>query len=66
MQTSPATYRRSVEYMLAPPPDCTIVQIAPPEPLATKRTSRDKDALGRDYALGRSLGLDAMNRWNDN
>jgi predicted patatin/cPLA2 family phospholipase len=66
MQTSPATYRRSVEFMLAPPADCTIVQIAPPEPLATKRTSRDKDALGRDYALGRSLGLDAMNRWNDN
>jgi predicted patatin/cPLA2 family phospholipase len=73
MRTSPAiaracrsaarTYREAVAFLNAPPADCAIVQVAPHTALATKRTSRDRSALDRDYALGRALGRDAITRF---
>ena len=57
-------YQRSVAFLHAPPPDCEILQVAPPVPLATKRTTQTRAALERDYALGRTLGADAIGRWS--
>jgi predicted patatin/cPLA2 family phospholipase len=59
-----ACYQRSVAFLHAPPPDCEILQVAPPVPLATKRTTQTRAALERDYALGRTLGADAIGRWS--
>ena len=57
-------YRRAVEFLHNPPSDCRIVQVAPKDPLATRRTTQDVALLERDYALGRELGADAMRRWS--
>jgi predicted patatin/cPLA2 family phospholipase len=64
IRRSPERYRRAVEFIHAPPADCSIVQIAPPALLSTTRTSRDGDKLRRDYELGRGLGLAAMQQWS--
>jgi hypothetical protein len=40
-----------------------VLQVAPAVALATKRTSRDRSALHRDYALGRALGREAIDRF---
>lgn len=56
-------YREGVAFASAPPADCTILQIAPSAALATGRTSRDRAALDRDYALGRALGREAIVRF---
>jgi predicted patatin/cPLA2 family phospholipase len=65
IQRSPAQYQRSVAFMHAPPPGCTVIQIAPPALLSTTRTSKDGEKLQRDYALGRELGLRAMQAWQE-
>jgi predicted patatin/cPLA2 family phospholipase len=57
-----AVYRSAVAFLRAPPPDCAIVHVAPTTALATRRTSRDRAALDRDYALGRALGSEAVDR----
>jgi predicted patatin/cPLA2 family phospholipase len=49
-------YQRSVAFLAQPPRGCRIVQVAPPVPLATKRTTQDRRALERDYELGRLAG----------
>lgn len=56
-------YFEAVSFILAPPPDCEIVHIAPEVPLATRRTTQDVRALQADYALGRKAGEVAMQRW---
>jgi len=61
---SPAQYQRSIDFIHAPPTDCSIFQLAPPELLLTTRTSRDGAKLSRDYNLGRELALDAMRWWD--
>jgi predicted patatin/cPLA2 family phospholipase len=73
MRTSPAiaracrtaarAYREAVAFLSSPPADCTILQVAPATALATSRTSRDRGALERDYALGRALGRDVIARF---
>jgi predicted patatin/cPLA2 family phospholipase len=73
MRTSPAiaracrtaarAYREAVAFLSSPPADCAIIQVAPATALATRRTSRDRGALERDYALGRALGRDAIARF---
>jgi hypothetical protein len=52
-----------VAFMKAPPAGCQVIQVAPHTSLATGRTSRDPAALHRDYALGRALGRDAIERF---
>jgi predicted patatin/cPLA2 family phospholipase len=59
-----ARYQRAVSFMNAPPPDCRVIQVAPPSPLATSRMSQDVGRLAKDYALGQDLGRSAMDRWN--
>ena len=58
-----AVYRDAVSFMSKPPPDCHVIQVAPSAALATGRTSRDRSGLERDYALGRALGRDAIDRF---
>jgi predicted patatin/cPLA2 family phospholipase len=56
-------YQRAVRFLHAPPSDCRIVHVAPDAPLATGRTTQDPRRLQQDYDLGRTLGADAMRRW---
>ena len=63
VRASAARYQESVTFLNHPPSDCRIVQIAPPQALATKRTSQDLAALQADYQLGRRLGGLAMQEW---
>jgi predicted patatin/cPLA2 family phospholipase len=58
--TAAAVYRDAVDFMARPPSDCRVIQVAPAAALATGRTSRDRAALERDYALGRALGREAI------
>jgi predicted patatin/cPLA2 family phospholipase len=60
---SPGQYRRAVEFIHAPPKGCTVLQLAPPDTLATTRTSRDRSKLELDYELGRSLAMEVVERW---
>jgi predicted patatin/cPLA2 family phospholipase len=70
LRTSPAiaracrsavdAYRESVAFLRKPPPDCAVVHVAPFTSLETRRTSRDRGALERDYSLGRALGREAI------
>jgi predicted patatin/cPLA2 family phospholipase len=62
-KSAAAVYRDAVDFMHAPPADCQVIQVAPAAALATGRTSRDRAALERDYALGRALGREAIERF---
>jgi predicted patatin/cPLA2 family phospholipase len=53
-------YRDGAEFLRSPPSDCTIIHVAPSSALVTGRTTRDRAALERDYALGRALGRQAI------
>lgn len=57
------TYQKAVEFIRNPPPDCTILEVAPDRPLRTGRTTQDRKKLEADYQLGRKLGLRAMADW---
>jgi predicted patatin/cPLA2 family phospholipase len=61
-RSAAAVYRDRVAFLDSPPADCRIVQVAPTTALATRRTSRDRPAMERDYALGRALGSEAIAR----
>jgi predicted patatin/cPLA2 family phospholipase len=63
IRETPARYRRAVAFLQAPPPGCTVLELAPPRPLRTTRTSRDAARLRADYELGRALARQAMARW---
>jgi predicted patatin/cPLA2 family phospholipase len=62
-RSAATVYRDAVEFMARPPSDCHVIQVAPAAALATGRTSRDRAALERDYALGRALGREAIFRF---
>ena len=62
-RTAAVVYRDAVDFMSRPPSDCHVIQVAPAAALATGRTSRDRGALERDYALGRALGREAIARF---
>jgi predicted patatin/cPLA2 family phospholipase len=62
-RSAAAVYRDAVDFMASPPRDCNVIQVAPASALATGRTSRDRAALDRDYALGRALGREAILRF---
>jgi predicted patatin/cPLA2 family phospholipase len=59
-RTAAASYRDGASFIASPPDDCRIVHVAPSEPLATRRTSRDRASLERDYARGRDHGHEAI------
>ncbi|MDP9037148.1 MAG: patatin family protein [Myxococcota bacterium] len=56
-------YRDGVAFLRSPPSDCRVLQVAPSTALATGRTSRDRESLDRDYAVGRALGREAILRF---
>jgi len=64
-RTAAQAYRDGVAFLGAPPPDCALIQVAPTTALATSRTSRDRAAMERDYALGRTLGHQAIARFEE-
>lgn len=55
MREGAQRYRASVEYLRRPPADAELIQLAPPAPLKTTRTSQDRAVLEADYALGRRI-----------
>ena len=59
-RTADEAYRDCASFIASPPSDCRVVHVAPQEPLATKRTSRDRASLDRDYARGRDHGYEAI------
>jgi predicted patatin/cPLA2 family phospholipase len=60
---APGVYARSVSFLENPPSDCQVLHIAPPTKLRTGRTTRDRQALAHDYALGRQIGERAIATW---
>ncbi|HEX7671115.1 MAG TPA: patatin family protein [Polyangiaceae bacterium] len=56
-------YQRAVAFLKNPPKDCRIVEVAPAVSLATRRTTQERALLERDYAVGRELGMETMERW---
>jgi predicted patatin/cPLA2 family phospholipase len=64
VQKTAERYQRAVKFMLAPPSDCVVQQIAPDGPLASSRMTQDVLRLTQDYELGRKLGTDAIERFN--
>ncbi len=65
IRATAARYREAVAFLNNPPAGCQILQAAPPRPLKTTRTTRDREVLQRDYELGREVGADVMRRWNE-
>jgi predicted patatin/cPLA2 family phospholipase len=59
----PVSYMRAVDFINHPPPPVRVLQIAPPAPLKTGRTTRDLAVLNEDYDLGKRLGQKAMADW---
>jgi predicted patatin/cPLA2 family phospholipase len=57
------TYGRCVNFILNPPADAEILQIAPEEPLKSGRTTQDMERLLADYELGRKHGEQFISRW---
>jgi predicted patatin/cPLA2 family phospholipase len=55
-------YQRAVAFVHAPPADAQVLELAPPAPLKTRRTTQDRSALRADYALGRELALESHER----
>jgi predicted patatin/cPLA2 family phospholipase len=64
LSRAPEAYRDAVAFIRNPPKDCTILHVAPPQTLATGRTSRNARGLELDYALGRELGVRAIRQWS--
>jgi len=63
MRRTAERYQRAVALLHAPPGDCRIVHVAPVLPMSTGRTTQDARALERDYAHGREMAEDAIDRW---
>jgi predicted patatin/cPLA2 family phospholipase len=60
---SPAEYQASLDFIAHPPADCAVLEVAPSQPLATRRTTQSLAALEQDYAVGRACGEIAMRSW---
>lgn len=48
-------YQQAVSFVHAPPADAQVLELAPPTPLQTRRTTQDVSCLRADYALGQQL-----------
>jgi predicted patatin/cPLA2 family phospholipase len=57
------TYGRCVDFILNPPADVEIIQIAPDAPLKCGRTTQKKELLLSDYELGRKHGEMFARSW---
>jgi predicted patatin/cPLA2 family phospholipase len=63
MRRTAERYQRAVALLHAPPADCRLVHVAPVVAMMTGRTTQDRRALERDYAHGREMAEDAIDRW---
>jgi predicted patatin/cPLA2 family phospholipase len=50
-----ARYQEAVRFIQAPPADAQIIELAPAQPLKTKRTTQDPASLHADYRTGHNL-----------
>jgi len=66
MLTHDKTYNESLRFINNPPKDCKIHQICPPHRLTTRRDSRDKKIMEKDYELGLSVGREFINSFSLN
>jgi predicted patatin/cPLA2 family phospholipase len=57
------TYSSCVDFILDPPRDVTVIQIAPEEPLKSGRTTQEIESLLADYDTGRRAGEAFMALW---
>ncbi len=57
------TYSQCADFILNPPEDAIIIQIAPEEPLKTGRTTQKIESLLADYDTGRRAGEAFMAGW---
>lgn len=57
------SYMRAVQFIARPPDGVRVIQVAPPGPLSTGRTTRDPVRLEDDYRLGRIRGSAAIRLW---
>lgn len=48
-------YAATIAFLEHPPADLQLLQIAPPAPLSTSRTTQDRETLLNDYRLGRQV-----------
>ncbi|MFH1135772.1 MAG: patatin family protein [Pseudomonadota bacterium] len=60
IHNQPEIYNRAVGFLNDPPRGLDIIQIAPPRPLRTGRTSRKKEDLLCDYRLGLDRGRETI------
>jgi predicted patatin/cPLA2 family phospholipase len=55
-------YQDAVRFIHAPPADARIVELAPAQPLKTKRTTQDPACLRADYESGHGLAHGSRER----
>jgi predicted patatin/cPLA2 family phospholipase len=53
MRSTASRYQRAVRFLLSPPADAEILQLAPRQNLRSSRTTQKLSSLQADYALGR-------------
>lgn len=63
MRSAHVAYQSSVEFITNPPSDCEVIHVAPPSKLATGRMTQDTRKLELDFALGREVGVRAIEAW---
>jgi len=63
MRSRAAAYNDAVRFIESPPPGTRVVQVAPPQDLAIRRTTQDRALLEEGYRLGRQLGLHAIEQF---
>lgn len=59
----PTRYNRSIQFIRNPPKGVLIIELNPPEDFESSSTTRDKDALKRDYRRGLVAGRQAVAQW---
>jgi predicted patatin/cPLA2 family phospholipase len=63
LRSAHVAYQSSVEFITNPPADCEVIHVAPPSKLATGRMTQDTRKLEQDFALGREVGVRAIEAW---
>jgi len=64
MGRRPADYRQSQDFMAAPPPGISILQVAPPAGFTVGRTTQNRKLLEEAYQEGRHQGGDVITKWD--
>ncbi len=60
----PERYNRSIHFIRNPPKGMQILELNPPDSFESSSTTRDRDALKRDYRRGLVAGQRAVMQWS--